>query len=106
MSFNGLLNQTAALANRSSRDRYGRETTLAPVNIKCRFQHKRRTRLTPTGETITIDALMFVSPKLNINVDDMVTFDGINYKVDTKSPKVGRAGKIHHIEVELIKWQV
>ena len=105
MSFTGLLNQTLELKAVSSKDRYGRENYGTASTIECRFQKSNKVVLQSNGETQAIDAIIFVNNDCSVNVDDKVTYSGDDYKVINKNSVVGRTGAVHHIELEVIKWQ-
>lgn len=105
MSFTGLLNQTLSLNTVTTKDRYGRENYSTASDIECRFQKSNKVVLKSNGETQAIDAIIFVNSDCTVNVDDKVTYSNDDYKVVNKNSVAGRNGSIHHIELQVIKWQ-
>ena len=105
MSFAGLLNQTLTLNVVSGKDRYGRENYGSSSTVRCRFQKSNKVVLQSNGETQAIDAIIFVNPDTSVNVDDKVVYSSEAYKVINKNSVVGAGGDVHHLELEVIKWQ-
>lgn len=105
MSFLGLLNQTITVYPKASYDGYGREVISSGVNHKARVQEVTKSRLLPNGQVAIIDALVFVRSTASININDRMDYNGTTYKVFGKKVAVDGAGKTHHYELELQKWQ-
>jgi hypothetical protein len=105
MSFTGLLNQTATIANRSGHSADGRESVGAGTSAQCRAEEMTKMRLTPTGEPVRIDILFFFPSGTTVNVDDRITYNSTTYKAITKSVLVDGRGNTRHLQVEAQRWQ-
>jgi hypothetical protein len=103
MSYSSLLNQTISLYTRSGYDRYGRETVGGAVTHKARVEEVSKSRLLPNGQAILINLIVFLKSSVSIEINDRVTYSGKDYKVFGVEKPIDR--RLHHVEVECIKWQ-
>lgn len=105
MTIDSLLNQTVTLYTKTGYDLYGRETKGSAQSVAARFVETTKSRLLPNQQVVTIEAMVFFKSDQAIQINDKVTYGGVNYKVHGKKVGRGRDGEAHHIECELIKWQ-
>lgn len=103
---NALLNQTVTLYAKSGYTRDGRESVGVGSSVKARFVEVNKTRFLPNQQVVRIDAKAFFKADQTININDKVTYNGTDYKVHGKKVGRGMNGEAHHVEVELIKWQI
>lgn len=92
------LHQTAEIAAKSGRDLYGKPTQSAGVTVKCRFQEGTKMTKTPAGQEMSVDGEFWVMPTVAVKTDDIMTVDGVKYRVVKVSKKVDLAGKPDHIK--------
>lgn len=104
MSFASLLNQDITVYSKTARDRYGKETFGSGTSVKARFQHVRKSKVLATNEVLTIDAIVFLEGDVSIEMNDKISYGGINYKVVGRNSSVDGQGNVHHYELELQKW--
>lgn len=105
MPINALLNQTITVYNKSSLDKFGRESFGSGSSVKARMEVSRKSRLLPTGDTMTIDAKCFLSSAATVSRGDKVSYDSVDYKVTDIHKAIGGNGAVHHLELELQKWE-
>lgn len=105
MAFNDLLNQTITLYTKSSIDAYGRQQVGIGVDYPARVQEKTEAKLLPNGETVNIDAVVYLKPTVTVNHGDKITYSGNDYKVFSRNKAVDGSGETHHIKLEITKWQ-
>lgn len=105
MSFKAMLRQSITIYGRPGHTADGRETVGSSTTLRARFEHKTENRLLPNGEAVRVDGMVFVPASTTVSVDDKITFDSVDYKVVFKHSAVTGRGKIHHIELEVQKWQ-
>jgi hypothetical protein len=105
MSLAGLFNQTIVIYDKSNYDKHGREVLGAGIEVDCRVQRLTDQRLLPNGQLIQLLAVVYLPADTDIDVDDKVTYDSVDYKVYSKSYAVDGQGDTNHIKVELTKWQ-
>ena len=105
MSFKGLLNQTATIANRSGHSADGRETVGTGTDVDCRAEETTKMVMTATGEPVRIDIIFFFEGDVSVNVDDRITYGSSTYKAITKSVLVDGRGNTRHVEVQAQRWQ-
>jgi hypothetical protein len=106
MSLQGLLNQDITLYLKSSYDAYGRETLGSGTDYRCRFQAVKKNKLLPNGEVATIDAIVYMAGTVDVDVNDKVTYSGVNYKVLGKNTQIDGQGNTNHLKLELVKFQI
>lgn len=105
MAFNDLLNQTITLYPKASIDAYGRRQVGTGVSHPARVQETTAAKLLPNGETINIDAVVYLKSSVSVEHGDKITYDGNDYKVFSRNTSVDGAGTTHHIKLEITKWQ-
>ena len=101
-----LLNQTVSIYTTSSHDRYGRETVGSATDYSARVQVGTKTRLLANGEVITIEAICYVLSTTTVVTGDKLTYDSVNYRVHGIYKPIDDSGNVHHIKLELVKWQL
>jgi hypothetical protein len=101
----GLLNQTVSIYNATGQDRHGDGAFGVATNVKARMVPKSRTILQPNGTVVQIDALCYVKPETNVNINDKLIYDSNTYKVTGKDAEVNRNGSTHHWTLKLALWR-
>lgn len=105
MSLASMLNQSIVIkASTGAPDAFGRPGFGAGVTTNCRFEKMNKIKLLPNGNSITIDARIFVPAGASVAVDDHVEFGTDIYKVITVSVLVDGRGATRHKELELQSW--
>lgn len=105
MSLLGLLNQTINIYTKSSYNAYGREVVGTATEIHARVQAVTKQRLLPNGSIINILALAYVPSDTTVNIDDKVSYGGVDYKVFGKYATPDGTGTTSFIKLELVKWK-
>lgn len=105
MAFNDLLNQTITLYPKATIDAYGRRQVGAGVSHPARVQETTKAVLLASGETVNIDAIVFLKSTVSVEHGDKITYDGNDYKVFRRNTSVDGSGDTHHIKLEITKWQ-
>lgn len=100
-----MLRQTLTLYSESSYNAEGREVVGSGTDYSCRFQASSKQRLLPNGSIVSIDAVAYVMPDVDIEFDDHVEFDGTRYKVLGTYKTPGGDGQTKFIKLELALWQ-
>lgn len=99
-----LLNQSISFYGRANYDAYGKEVFGSATTYKARVQEVTKSRLLPSGQTVTIDAICYMEGDLTVAANDRVDYSGRRYKVHGFSKAVDGQGNVHHTKLELIKW--
>jgi hypothetical protein len=111
MSINGLLNQTITITSKTGYNEYGREVVSGAVSVKSRFQTTSKLNYNPAqpGGNLAslkqIVAKVYVPSDTVVAIDDKVTYDGNDYKVDGIYYGVDGTGRKNHIKLELTNWK-
>lgn len=105
MSIEGLLNQTITIYSKSAFSADGRASFTTETEVDARFQATTKQRVLPNNALITILAIAYVPSDTVVNIDDKVSYGGVNYKVFGKYAAIDGDGCTNHIKLELIKWQ-
>lgn len=105
MSITGLFNQTLTNYPRDGFNPDGSEKYTTGVTEKCRFQSKQKRILLPNGQFFSIDATAYVAKTSTIVTDSRVSIYDNFYKVVSMYQVPGGDGAVHHIKLELVKWQ-
>ena len=105
MSFQSLLNQSITISNKSGYDRYGKETTTGNTVVSARVEVKNQVKLLGNGETYVVNAIAFLPSTTTVNIDDKISYNGVDYKVLNKELVKQANGTTHHLELELRLWQ-
>lgn len=109
MSLQGLLNQTINVYNKTTLNKFGRNSfgTATAVSARVQVANKNRVILVGQGgtrETIVIDAIAYVPANTTVSANDKVTYDGTEYKVFGRYNAIDGDGNTNHIKLELQKW--
>jgi hypothetical protein len=111
MSLNSLLNQKITITTKTGYNAYGRETVSGAKTVYARFQKTQKLNfnpLNPAGNLASLKnivAIAYVPPDTVVVIDDKVTYDSIDYKVDGIYDAIGGTGHKNHIKLELVKWK-
>lgn len=81
------LTQSAQIERKTGQDAYSKPTYAAAESFKCRVEEKIKLLKNLQGDTVQIDATMFVPSTFNIGNDDKITYSGRHYKVYQTSLK-------------------
>lgn len=90
------LNQSVTIKSKTGFDLEGKPTTSAGVAIAARFQHKTKTLRNDQGLEYTVDAELWTKPEQAIALEDVITYESVNYKVVKIDDKRGLNGKTSH----------
>lgn len=103
MPIDAFLNQTATRKPKTGRDGYGKATFGTAETVECRFQQGTFRLTNKDGMEYQADAKMHVKPSQAFNVDDLVTFESVDYRVDRADEKRDVAGIKHHKKLYLVR---
>ncbi len=104
MPVQSYLNQTVTKKAVASYDVYGKPVVSTPVSLRVRIQNAtKRLVAQNNGVEFVIDAEMWAKPTENIALDDVITWDTVNYKVVRVDTKKGLVGNTDHKKVLLIR---
>lgn len=106
MNIAHLFKQTITIYPKSGYDKFGKPTNSTSATVSARVQKTTRQRLLPNNSLVLILAIVYVPATTVVNVDDKVTYSGIDYKVFSKSEAIDGMGAVNHIKLELQKWQI
>ena len=99
----GYLNQIVSRSAKSGYDVYGKPTTKDGEDVKARFQEKQRRAMDDKGVEFLTDAELWIKPDQTMELDDVITYEGIKYKVVRVDVKRGLSGNPDHKKVLLVK---
>lgn len=105
MSILGLFNQSIVIYPKTGYDKFGKPTASTSATVSARVQRTTKQRLLPNNSLVVILAIAYVPATTVVNVDDRVTYLGNDYKVFALSEATQGNGTVHHIKLELSKWQ-
>lgn len=105
MSVNGLMNQQITISSKTGYNAYGRETVSTALNVWSRFQKTSKLVTSATGSLKTILAIVYVPSDTTVAIDDKITYDSVDYKVDGIYDAVDGVGRKNHIKLELTAWK-
>jgi hypothetical protein len=101
MSIDAFFNQEVTHYPSTGVDKYGRETDGTAETLLARFQTTSRSKLAANNQVVTIDALCFVGPDSDVDIDDRIDYGGIIYRVTGVYGAVDGDGATHHKKLEL-----
>ena len=104
MSLANLLRQTITIYNKSSLDKFAKQTFGSGTDAQARFQLKTINRMLPNQETVIVSAIVYVLPTVTVEIGDKIVYNSVNYEVITKSSDIDGVGGSNHIKLELAKW--
>lgn len=105
MSIASLQRQSVIIYNKTSLDKYGRETVGSGTVYNARVNLKDRNKMAANNEIKTINGNVILPPNATVNINDRLDYNGVKYKIFSKNVAVGGGGQVHHITVEIIRWQ-
>lgn len=111
MSFQSLTNQSISIYNKASYDRYGREQVGSATTVKARFQKTSQPSFEYASNgsrevQFVIKGIAYVAPSTTVSEGDKVAYDSVNYRVHNISKQIDGTGQVHHLKLELTKWQI
>jgi hypothetical protein len=106
MSLDSLANQPATHYPSSATNEYGDATFGTSAAIKVRFQRTAKTKKLPTGETVTIEGVMYIPGDRTFSQGDKVVYGGQNYKIFSVKTDIDGQGNTFMSKVELLKWNI
>lgn len=101
-----LLNQTITHYPKTGLSDEGRETFGAGTTHSVRFQRINKSRVSPTGQNIIIEAIVYLAGDAGISINDKITYESISYKVHSVYVAIDGPGNEHHTKLELVKWNL
>lgn len=81
------LTQSAQIVRKTGQDAYSKPTYASAVSFKCRVDEKIKLIKNAVGDTVQVDATMFVPSTFTVSNDDKIIYSGRNYKVYQTSLK-------------------
>ena len=90
------LNQIVTKKITASYDVYGTPVPATPQQIKCRIQSSSKRLIGQGGTEFTADAEIWLKPTEPLDIDDVVTWDGEDYKIVKMDTKRGLTGATNH----------
>lgn len=90
------LNQSVTLKSKTGFNLEGKPNTSAGVTIAARFQHKTKTLRNDQGVEYVIDAEMWAKPDQALALEDVLTYEGVNYKIVKIDDKRNLSGITSH----------
>lgn len=90
------LNQTVTKKITASYDVYGTPVPAIPVSIPCRIQSSTKRLIGQGGTEFTADAEIWLKPSEPLDIDDIVAWEGEDYKIVKMDTKKGLTGSTHH----------
>lgn len=97
------LNQTVTRNKRTGNDVYGKPIVGENESVKARFQEKQRRAMDEKGQVFLTDAEMWIMPDQELELDDVIQYEGIKYKTARIEIKRGITGNKDHKKVLLVK---
>lgn len=95
------LNQTVSIKSRIGFDENGKPSTSSGVNHPARFVDVQDTIRLTDSQQLKIDGRMWVEPNVNLNIDDIVTSGGRDYRVIQTYLTRDLEGVANHIRAEV-----
>lgn len=92
-------NQTIAWKQKTGTDDFNDSTYAAAVNIKARFEYKRQIIRDRYGQEKVSEAQCYTETA--VNVDDIITYDGIDWPVKAITSNCDLDGTVIFYEVSL-----
>lgn len=105
MALPQLLNQTVTLYPRASYNAEGREVMGSPTHYPARVQETTASKFLPNGQTITIDAVVYLNGEVTAAANYRVDYNSVQYKVHGVYIARDGQGNANHTKLELIKWK-
>lgn len=90
------LNQKVTKKITASYDVYGTPVPALPKTIQCRIQSSSKRLIGAGGTEFTADAEIWVKPTELLDIDDVLTWEGEDYKVVKLDTKKGLTGTTNH----------
>ena len=103
MPIQSYLNQTITKKVTASYDVYGKPVPTTPVCIQCRIQSSSKRLYTKEGTEFTADVELWVKPTERLDLDDVLTWEGADYKVVKLDVKKGLTGATNHKKAYLVR---
>jgi hypothetical protein len=103
MPINNYLNQSVTLKQKSGFSLEGKPTLSVGTTIKARFQDKQKRLVDDVGNEYFTDAEVWLKPTQTINLDDVVVYGSVSYKVVQIDTKRGLNGQIDHKKALVVK---
>ena len=97
------LNQYISKKLTRAYDVYGVAQSAIPQNILCRIQSSHKRIMSPQGVEFAVEAEIWVNGTEVLAVDDIVVWDGVEYKIVTMEIKKGLTGTTNHKKGYLVR---
>lgn len=102
MTIGSYLNQPVQYKSRTGFDKYGKPVTASAVTIRVRIQGSTKRLVDVNGKEYNADAEMWALPTQSLKLDDIITWEGNNYKVSKIDTKVWVTGTKNHKKAFLV----
>jgi len=103
MPVNNFLNQSVTIKAKSGFTLEGKPNLGSGTGIMARFQDKQTKLFDDKGVEYLTDAEIWVKPTQTINLEDVIVYGGVNYKVVRIDTKRDLDGQIHHKKALVVK---
>lgn len=97
------LNQTLTRKSKTGFDEQGKTSLNSGVNFKGRFREKQKKIIDYKGNEYMTDGEVWTEPNQDMNLDDLIVYSGVNYKVVKIDTPRDLGGEIHHKKIFVIK---
>jgi hypothetical protein len=103
MPVNNYLNQTVTLKTKSGFTLEGKPNLGVGASIVARFQDKQTRLVDDKGNEYVTDAEVWLKPTQTVNLEDVIVYGSVNYKIVRIDTKRDLGGKIHHKKALVVK---
>lgn len=103
MPISSYLNQTATRKAQTSVDQFGKVTTDAGTDFKCRAQGSKAKVINDEGQEVTADLEMWVKPNQEMKSNDKIVFESKVYSVSKIEDKRNLSGRTNHKKLLLLE---
>lgn len=105
MPVNNYLNQTASLKQKSGFTVEGKPSLGAGASVRVRFQDKQTRLVDDKGNEYVTDGEIWMKPTQTVNLEDVIVYGSVNYKVVRIDTKRDINGQTHHKKALVVKTQ-
>ena len=113
MSIQSFCNQEIQYFPRSGYDKYGKEVVTPGVSYLARVQNVSKTRFLANGQQVTIDLIIYIDGSVIHESDtelflvgERLDYQNIPYQIHGKKTAHDEQGSLHHVKLELKKWNI
>lgn len=113
MSIQSFCHQEIQYYPQTGYDKYGKEIVVPGVSYLARVQNVSKTRFSPNGQQVTIDAIVYIdgsviheSDEELFKVGERIDYQSQAYQIHGKKTAQDEQGSLHHVKLELKKWNI